>query len=107
MRNTKWGTDDFIISYFAPILVKGKTHLGLTKHHAMKKYGRVKFHAFVTSAVGECQYSASYPGHFIHGESRRWPLDKKLGRSQSLSGRGDEKIPLFFLPGIDSLLSSL
>jgi hypothetical protein len=46
--------------------VKRKLSLGLSKYHAMKTYGGVDIqpHAFLTSALNRCEWSASRSGRF-------------------------------------------
>jgi hypothetical protein len=55
----------------------------------MKAYGGVdiKIHICLTSALGEGEWSASRPGRFTPGER----LYRRLGGSQSRSGRREEK----------------
>jgi hypothetical protein len=44
------------------------------------------------SALDGGEWSASRPGRFIPKEKARWyPLDRRLGGSQSRSGRGGEE----------------
>jgi hypothetical protein len=64
----------------------------------MKTYGGVDvyIHVLVTSALVGGKWSASRPGRFTphpRGKYRRYPLDRRLGGSQSRSGRrGEDKI---------------
>jgi hypothetical protein len=63
----------------------------------MKAYGGVgvEIHIFLTSALVGGEWSTSRPGRFIPGEESPGihPLDRRLGGSQSRSGRrGKEKI---------------
>jgi hypothetical protein len=50
-------------------------------------------HISLTTALVGGEWSASRPGRLPRGERLRYPLDRKLGGPQSLSGRrGEEKI---------------
>jgi hypothetical protein len=61
----------------------------------MKAYGGVvvQIHIFLTSAPAEGEWSASRSGRFIPGKEPLIPIGRRLGGSQSRSGRrGEEKI---------------
>jgi hypothetical protein len=66
-----------------------------TEHHAMKAYWeewRYSSTHSLTSALDGSEWSASRPGHFnFWGKSPWYPLDRRLGGPQILSGRGVEK----------------
>jgi hypothetical protein len=65
----------------------------LNKHYDIRTYGRVnvKIHGFLTSAIVEGEWSASLPGRF----TLQYPLDRKLGGSQTLiTWRGEKSCPL-------------
>jgi hypothetical protein len=64
---------------------------------------------FLISELDGGQWSASRPGRFnAEGKSHLYPLNRKLGGSQSRSGFGgkEESIRSFLLPGIQSSSSS-
>jgi hypothetical protein len=65
--------------------------------------GGIAPHAFLTSALDGGEWSASRPGRFTpQGKSPRYPLDRRLGESQSRSGYGDEEKNPQLPPGIES-----
>jgi hypothetical protein len=53
----------------------------------------IYFHAFLTSALDESEWSASRPGCFNPREKKylQYPLDTSLSGPQSRSGRGGEE----------------
>jgi hypothetical protein len=54
----------------------------------------VQIHIFLTSALAWGEWSASRPGRFTpRGNSPRYPLDRRLGGTQSRSGRREENWP--------------
>ena len=56
-------------------------------------YGRVEvlLHGYLTSTLGVGEWSVSCPSDFYHrGYSQRYQLCRRLGRSQSPSGRYGE-----------------
>jgi hypothetical protein len=64
----------------------------------------VQLHAFLTSAVGGEEWSASLPGHFTPRERAPgpwYPLDKRLGEPHSRYGCGDERKNFKTLPGFE------
>jgi hypothetical protein len=69
--------------------------LCLTKHHAMKTcWGSegIELHAFLTSELDGVSGQLHAPATLPRGKSPPYPLDRKLGGSQSRSGRdGEEK----------------
>jgi len=69
----------------------------------MQTYGLVEVqpHAFLTSALHECEWSASYPPLYPRRESPRFPLDTRLFGPQNRSVRGDEEKKSLSLPGIE------
>jgi hypothetical protein len=77
----------------------------LTEHHAIKAYCGVdvQLHAFLTSALDGGEWSASRPAALPPppGKSPWYPLDRRLGRSQSSSGRGGEEKNSQPLPGVE------
>jgi hypothetical protein len=86
-----------------------KTYPYLIKHHAMKTYVKVEvlLHSFLISALDVGELSISRPGRFTPRENPQYPLDKRLGRTCSLSGRGGEEKDSKPVPGIESWPSSL
>jgi hypothetical protein len=57
---------------------------------------------FLTSALGEDEWSASPPSHYTHqGKSPCYSLDRWLGGPQSRSGRGGEENNSQPLPGLE------
>jgi hypothetical protein len=67
----------------------------------MKAYWGVEvyLHAFLTSALDGGGWSGSRPGSFT--QSPWYPLDRRLGKPQSCSGRGDEEKNSQPPPGIE------
>ena len=54
----------------------------------------VQLRTFLTWTVNRDEWSTSRPGHFTLGKELQYPLNERLGGSQSLSGRfGEEKNP--------------
>ena len=47
----------------------------------------IQNHSFLTSAVGEGEWSVSCPGHYTIGKEPRYPLKRRMGGPQSQSGR--------------------
>jgi hypothetical protein len=72
-------------------------------HHAMKEYWGVELylHAFLTSALGGSEWSASRPSRFTPGKSPWYPSDRRLGGPQNRSGGGGEEKNLQPLPGLE------
>jgi hypothetical protein len=64
-------------------------------------------YAFMTSALDGTEWLATSPGHFTPGERTPilYPLDRRLSRPQSRSGRGGKKKNPA-LPGIERRSSS-
>jgi hypothetical protein len=56
---------------------------------------------FMISALDRDTWSASRLGHFIPGKEPRYPLGRRLSRSQNRLGRCGGEKDLFPLPGID------
>jgi hypothetical protein len=62
------------------------------KHHAMKKHcGVVRLLAFLTLALSKGEWSASRSGRFTDGKNFLYPLDRRVGGTQSRSGRSGEE----------------
>jgi hypothetical protein len=71
---------------------KGKAVWYLTKHHAMHIHGKMEaqIHAFLTSALGDAEWSASRHVAFAPKKERRHLSAGSQGRS---GGCGDDKNP--------------
>jgi hypothetical protein len=64
-------------------------------HYATKKYEKVEvwLHAFLTSALGSDEQSASCLHHFTPEERGPWyPLDRRLSEPHNWSGQVKRKI---------------
>jgi len=70
-----------------------KTSLCLTKQHAIKTFGAVEVqpHTFLTSALDGGEWSVSHSHRSTPWVQLRYPLDRSLGVTQSLFGRGGEE----------------
>jgi len=71
------------------VLVKKKRKDKAVTVHAIKTYGRgveVQLHSFLNSELDDGGRLASRPNPFPSGKGRRFPLHRRLGGPQSLSG---------------------
>jgi hypothetical protein len=75
---------------------------GAPRHEGvLGEWGYSAIHS-LTSALDGGEWSASSPSRFtLQGKSPWYPLDKRLGRSQSLSERGSKEKRSLPLPGLD------
>jgi hypothetical protein len=89
-----WNIDQFLWDYTAqhPRKVIFKKVFSVLKQDSMKTYGEVEtaLRPFSTSALNGCEWSASHFDRFSPGETVPYPMMKRLGGTQSQSGRGDE-----------------
>jgi hypothetical protein len=58
----------------------------------------IKFHVFLTSALGRGEWSASPSGLFTPAERLQYTLDRRLRGPQSRSERGGEDRKVLSLP---------
>jgi hypothetical protein len=74
----------------------------LTKHHAMKAYWGVELHSFFDLGIRLRRVVSFTPRPlYPQGKSPWYPLDRRLGRPQSRSGRGGEEKNSQPPPGIE------
>jgi hypothetical protein len=76
----------------------------LTQHQAMEAYWGVKIypHTFVISALDGGEWSASrFRPLYPQRKRPRYPLDRRLGESQSRSGRGLDEKNSQHMPGLE------
>jgi hypothetical protein len=96
------------LKYMKLSTLKGKSKVVpavlLTEYQAMKAYGKWRYNSthYFTSALDLGEWSAPSFGRFTHqGKSTWYPLDRRLGRPQSRSGRSDEQKHSKPLPGLE------
>jgi hypothetical protein len=77
----------------------------LTKYHAMKTLGSGGTAPRILNLCTRQKWLVSFtPGSFtLRGKNPRYPLDRRLGRPQSQSGRGGEEKISLPLPGFEPL----
>jgi len=62
----------------------------------------VQFYSFLTLALDVAEWSTSYPGHLTLDKEPQYPLNRRLGGSQSESGQlGEGKKKLMALPAFE------
>jgi hypothetical protein len=98
------------VIYYVPshenVKVKVKLSLDLAKHHTMKTYwGNGGTAARIINLGTRCRRVVSFTPRPLYplGKELRYSLDRRLGGTQSRSGRGGEekKIPSLLLTGIE------